>query len=111
MGEGQQPTRPAPVLMALEAGALVVTPNKRMARHLVALYDREQRADGRNVWPAPTIVPWSAWLDRLWLDVLVAGCREEPPRRVTPSQSAWLWSRLVAAVLFPTHGPCMFGGS
>jgi hypothetical protein len=87
--------------MAIGAGAAVVTPNKRMARHLTALHDREQRAEGRTVWPAPTIVPWSAWLERLWLDVLVAGSRTQPPRRVRPSQSAYLWSRIAAAEGLP----------
>ena len=91
----------APVRAAIASGAIVVTPNKRMARHLVALYDREQRAAGRVVWPSPTILPWSAWLERLWLDVLAANCRAEPPRRVTPAQSAFLWSRLVAGEGLP----------
>ena len=92
---------PSPVRIAIGTGAVVVTPNKRMARHLVALHDRERRAEGRTVWPAPTIVPWGAWLERLWLDVLAAGCRADPPRRVTPAQSAFLWSRLVAAEGLP----------
>ena len=96
-----RPALPSPVRAALASGAVVVTPNKRMARHLVALHDREQRADGRAVWPAPTIVPWSAWLERLWLDVLVAGCRPDPPRRLTPAQSAHLWSQFVAAERLP----------
>jgi len=92
---------PSPVRIAIAAGAVVVTPNKRMARHLVALHDREQRAEGHTVWPAPTIVPWSAWLERLWLDVLSASCHPDPARRVTPAQSAFLWSRLVAAEGLP----------
>ena len=92
---------PSPVRDAIAAGFVVVTPNKRMARHLTALHDHEQRAAGHAVWAAPTILPWSAWLERLWLDALVAGCRPEPPRRVTPAQSAYLWSRLVAAESLP----------
>ena len=92
---------PPHVRTAIASGAVVVTPNKRMARHLVALYDSEQRADGRTAWPAPTIVPWRAWLERLWLDVLVAGCRPAPPRRVTEAQSAYLWTRLVVAEGLP----------
>jgi hypothetical protein len=92
---------PSPVRLSIRAGAVVVTPNKRMARHLMALHDREQRAEGLTVWPAPTMVPWSAWLERLWLDALAAGCRPEPARRVTPAQSTFLWSRLVAAEGLP----------
>jgi len=96
-----RPALPSPVRKALAAGAIVVTPNKRMARHLVALHDCEQRADGRTVWPAATIVPWSAWVERRWLDVLAAGCRPEPPRRLAPVQSAYLWSQLVNAERLP----------
>jgi probable DNA repair protein len=101
MSAAMRAVLPSPVRAAIAAGAVVVTPNNRMARHLTALHDREQRAEGRVVWPAPTILPWSAWLERLWLDVLVADCRPEPPRRVSSSQSAYLWSHLVAAEGLP----------
>lgn len=86
---------------ALASGAVVVTPNNRLARHLTALHDRAQRAAGRVVWIAPTVLPWNAWLERLWLDVLAAGCRPEPPRRISPAHSAYLWARLVAAEGLP----------
>ena len=93
--------RPSPARDALASGAVVVTPNNRLARHLVALHDEEQRAAGRVVWLAPSVLPWSAWLERLWLDVLAAGCRPEPPRRISQGQSAYLWARLVAAEGLP----------
>ncbi len=85
----------------LIAGNVVVTPNKRLARHLATLHDRAQRAAGHTVWPAPVVVPWHAWLERLWLDVLQAGCRPDPPRRITPGQSTCLWLRIVAAEGLP----------
>jgi hypothetical protein len=52
------------------------------------------------VWPAPSVLPWSAWLERLWLDVLAAGW-PEPPRRISQGQSSYLWARLVAAEGLP----------
>ena len=33
---------------------------------------KRQRAQGRVAWPAPLVVPWGGWLERLWLDVLAA---------------------------------------
>jgi probable DNA repair protein len=86
---------------ALAAGGVVVTPNNRLARHLVARYDRAQRAAGRDVWTAPAVVPWNAWLETLWLDVLASGCRPEPPLRIAPGQSRFLWTRIVAAEALP----------
>ena len=76
---------------------MVVTPNKRLARRLAELHDAAQRAAGRTVWPAATVVPWTGWLERLWLDVMAAGCRPDPPRLVTSGQSAHLWAGIVAA--------------
>ncbi len=90
-----------PLAAALASGSVVVTPNNRLARHLAARYDRMQRAAGRSVWTAPAVMPWSAWLETLWLDVLASGCRPEPPRRIASAQSRLLWTRIVAAEGLP----------
>jgi hypothetical protein len=58
---------------ALAAGCTVVTPNKRLARALIAAYDRANRASGLPAWPAARVLPWSAWLETLWGDVLAHG--------------------------------------
>ena len=60
---------PPPLAAALASGAVIVTPNNRLARHLVARYDRAQRAAGRTVWTAPTVMPWNAWLETLWATI------------------------------------------
>ena len=57
---------------ALAAGATIVTPNNRLARHLVARFDDAQRADGKRTWAAARALPWGAWLETLWLDALAA---------------------------------------
>ena len=82
---------------ALASGAIVVTPNNRLARRLVAIYDGARRAEGHAVWEAAVVLPWSAWLERLWQDVLVSDAPGAAPRVVTPAQSAFLWKRIVAA--------------
>jgi hypothetical protein len=48
---------PPPLSKALAIGNAVVTPNKRLARHLAALYDHAQRRAGRSVWTAPVVLP------------------------------------------------------
>src|SRR6185436_1625343 len=92
---------PPSLYEALASGDIVVTPNKRLARHLAALYDHAERRAGRHVWTAPVGVPWHAWLERLWLDVLAAGCRAALPRRIAAGQANYLWTRIVAAEALP----------
>jgi len=92
---------PPPLRAALAGGATVVTPNKRLARRLVALHDEAQRAAGRTVWPAPAVMPWTAWLERLWLDAIASGSGADPPRLVSPAQSTFMWTRIVLAESLP----------
>src|SRR5438045_3665720 len=92
---------PPPLSDALATGNVVVTPNKRLARHVAALYDHAQRKAGRSVWPAPDVLPWHAWLQRLWLDVLASGCRPGLPQRLANGQARYLWTRIVAAEGLP----------
>ena len=72
---------------ALAAGATVVTPNRRLARALVALYDRGQRGAGRMAWAAARVLPWDAWLPALWGEALAAGVVPHERRLRTPSAS------------------------
>jgi probable DNA repair protein len=92
---------PAQLRAALTAGDTVVTPNKRLARRLVALHDSAQRADGRVAWEAAVVLPWNGWLERLWLDVVASGAVAHPPRLITAAQSAFLWRRIVAGDRLP----------
>ena len=90
---------------AFAAGTIVVTPNRRLARALVALHDREQRAAGRTVWPSPKALPWDAWLRMLWQEALAAGVVPADARLRSPLQSAHAWDRIVAAEGMPLIDP------
>ena len=92
---------PLALRAALLSGATVVTPNNRLARQIAAVHDDAQHMAGRVVWPAPVVVPWNGWLERLWLDVMASGCRPDAPRRIASGQSAYLWARIVAAEALP----------
>src|SRR3989440_5492317 len=85
------------LLAALAAGSTVVTPNKRLARTLVATYDNAQRAAGRRTWPAARTLPWSAWLEQLWNDVLAHDALPPITRLLRASQVRWRWRQIVAA--------------
>ncbi len=54
------------VLHAAEGGATVITSNTRAARNLRRAYAERQLAAKLTAWQSPEILPWSAWLRRLW---------------------------------------------
>jgi probable DNA repair protein len=81
---------------ALAPGTTLVTPNKRLARHLVTGYDNAQRAAGRRAWVAGRAMPWASWLQALWLDALAADALPAPRILVRADAAAHLWDRIVA---------------
>src|SRR5689334_12080237 len=82
------------------AGITVVTPNARLARELTAGFDEFQI--GRNLasWEAADILPFSAFVERLWEDALygpVGETRGESfPLLLTPAQEQHLWETILA---------------
>ncbi|HEY5366191.1 MAG TPA: hypothetical protein VIL19_06920, partial [Casimicrobiaceae bacterium] len=82
---------------ALATGAVVVTPNNRLARALAEQHERAQMAAGHAAWPTPRALPWNAWLASLWLDALAADAWPSPPALLNATQTARLWERAVAA--------------
>ena len=62
-----------PLPGAFDAGTVYVTPNRRLARHLVAAYDRAQADAGRRAWPSLRAMPWAAWCDELDSEATLAG--------------------------------------
>lgn len=53
-------------LTALADGATVVTANNRLARSIALTYNRAQKAAGKGAWLSPDVLPWGAWIERLW---------------------------------------------
>lgn len=75
----------------------VLTANQRQAAQLRAEHDRRQRATG-PVWESPDILPWDAWLQRLWSQLTLAD--ETAPLLLTPLQERLLWERVIAESRF-----------
>jgi len=67
-----QQTDMADIIRRLGRDATIVTGNQRLARALRQRYNRSMTEDGRETWQAADILPWSAWLQRLWQEVIVA---------------------------------------
>src|SRR5256884_9949921 len=67
------------------AGVTVVTPNKRLSQALMLELDAFQIGKALSVWEAPDILPFGAFVQRLYEDGLYAGLSAELPLLLTPS--------------------------
>lgn len=95
------------LLSALAAGAIAVTPNRRLARRLHAEFDVVLGASGRRAWPTPTILPYQTWIASLWDAVLAHAPAGEDRALISPMQSIGLWQQMVeesGATLADTRG-------
>src|SRR3989442_1504490 len=73
----------------------VVTPNRRLAHSLLLEFDDYQIARGLTSWEAADILPFGAFVERLWEDALYPDLGESLPLLLTPAQEQHLWERLL----------------
>jgi probable DNA repair protein len=82
------------------ARVTVVTPNARLARSLVARFDDAQIAQRRDSWDAADILPFGAFVARLWEDALYGAVGEAAgesfPLLLTAAQEQHLWEAILA---------------
>lgn len=74
----------------------VITPNRRLAQALAAEFDRRQVAAGRAAWETADILPYVAFVERLYDDVLHTDLAAGLPLLLTPEQEQSLWEEIVA---------------
>ncbi|HWA39803.1 MAG TPA: PD-(D/E)XK nuclease family protein [Burkholderiales bacterium] len=75
----------------------VVTPNTRLSQALVSDFDVFQIAKDKTVWEAADILPFSAFVERLYEDALYSDIPDELPQLLTPAQEEWLWAEAIRA--------------
>jgi probable DNA repair protein len=75
------------------ARTTVVTPNRRLSQALMADFDAWQAAKGLAAWEAPDILPFDAYVQRLWEEALYS--EHELPLLLTPSQEQAIWEDVV----------------
>src|SRR2546428_2848637 len=75
----------------------VVTPNPRLSRGLISEFDSFQVAKGLTVWEAPDILPFGAFVERLWEDALYSELGDKLPLLLTPAQEQLLWQEVNAS--------------
>lgn len=65
-----------PLINSIQAGHLILTPNYRLARHIITAWGQYCIEQGLTSWPQPQILALEGWLEMCWTD-LVEG--EYPP--------------------------------
>jgi len=73
----------------------VLTPNRRLAQALSADFDAFQTARGLSVWEAADILPFDAWVQRLWEDALYTELGATLPLLLTPAQEQAIWEEIL----------------
>ena len=88
-----------------DSRAVVVTPNRRLARMLGREFDAWQVARGRHVWETPRVLPFGAFVaslhDAAQHDPALAGVRAP----LAPAQELALWEAVVDAGDVPLASP------
>jgi probable DNA repair protein len=73
----------------------VVTPNKRLAQALMREFDEFQIRKNLTVWEAPDILPFGAFVERLWEEALYSELGETLPLLLTEAQEQHLWQEIL----------------
>ena len=73
----------------------VVTPNRRLALTLTAEFDAFQIGNRRSVWEAADILPFDAWVQRLWEEALYAEAGGALPLLLTGAQEQAIWEEVL----------------
>jgi len=89
-------TNVSDLIQTLEHCATIVTGNRRLARSLHQDFNRKKYAEGYQAWPVPDILPWDAWLQRLWQEAAVSSQMTVAQKLLlTPQQEHFVWQKIL----------------
>ncbi|MDA1117128.1 MAG: PD-(D/E)XK nuclease family protein [Proteobacteria bacterium] len=95
------PVRKAELLSRLAEGqaarVTVVTPNRRLAQEFSREFDAGQIAKNLKVWETADILPFSAFVERLYEDALYSDLAAKLPLLLTAAQEQALWESAIRA--------------
>lgn len=77
------------------AGVSVVTPNRRLAQTLAREFDAQQAATGLSAWETADILPFGAFVERLYEQALYSDLAAQLPLLLTGAQEQLLWEQIV----------------
>ncbi len=73
----------------------VVTPNRRLAQALKENFNRYQINQQKSVWRSGDILPFSSFLERVYLDALYSNLSIDLPQLLTDTQACALWQSII----------------
>ncbi len=82
------------IFKQLSAGATLVTPNRRLTLTLKSSFDTDQVRQKKTAWPSADILPLSAFIKRIYRDILYTG-QTQIPTLLTPVQEQILWESAI----------------
>ena len=77
----------------LHSGATIVTASARLARRLSWQFTSARLATGASAWESPDILPWNAWIGRLWEELRWSTGRTDAVLR--SAQRRVLWQHII----------------
>ena len=80
---------------ALLRGAVMLTPNLRVARAQMRIFDNARRAQGLQAWQPAHILPWRSWTSSLWREAIVQGVEDRV--MLNPLQEEHVWRQALRA--------------
>ena len=76
-------------------GTTVLTPNRRLAQALAREFDATQALQGRNAWESADILPYAAFVQRCYEDLLYSEQGGGLPVLLAPAQEQALWEDII----------------
>jgi ATP-dependent helicase/nuclease subunit B len=77
------------------SGITVVTPNTRLAQALVSELDAFQIRNAKATWEAPDLLPFGAFVERLYEEALYSPAGAGLPMLLAPAQQDLLWREIL----------------
>jgi probable DNA repair protein len=79
------------------AGLTVLTPNRRLAAALAREFDSHQSARGLASWESADVLPFAAFVERLYEDALYSELADRLPVLLSAAQERVLWEKVITA--------------
>lgn len=76
-------------------GTTVLTPTRRLSRHVCYQFATDQVAQGRQAWQTPDCLPWSAWCKRSFESLSFR--TEDHEILLNNLQQQWLWQEIISS--------------
>lgn len=83
------------VFKRINAGTTVITPNRRLALALKEKFNQHQISRKMAVWVTPDILPFTAFIERIYLDAFCAGQSSKLPLLLSAAQEQALWESVI----------------